>query len=473
MIANDRAVVDRRRAWGSLAVVVAAQLIVVLDASVVNIALPAAQAELAMADASRQWVVTGYSLAFGGLLLLGGRVADVVGRRKTFLAGLVGFTCASVIGGLAGEAWVLLVARGAQGVFAAFLAPAGLAVLTTVFPDGRDRARAFAIFGAATGAGGVVGMVLGGVLTSLGSWRWCLLINLPLGLAVLALAARYLVESTAARPERFDVWGAVTATAGIGLLMFGVGNVAVEGWAAPATIGAMTAGVMALVAFLLVERRSADPMMPLRIVRDRVRGSAFVVILLVNAACYAFYLLLTFYLQNLKDYSALAAGVAFVPVGVGILVGSTVAGRALSRWRAAQVTVGGLVVAAAGMAGMGLLGAGLPFWVVVGPAQVLIGVGVGATLTTIVSVALLGVRPRESGIASALTNAMGQVGGATGVAVLNVVVILVTASSSRPHTDAAAQAGFVAGFVGAAVLMAAALAVAVLGTRARDRVVSV
>jgi EmrB/QacA subfamily drug resistance transporter len=462
-------VLARRRARSALAVIAAAQLIVVLDASVVTIALPAAQADLDMADSSRQWMFTGYSLAFGGLLLLGGRVADMVGRKAAFLAGLVGFTCASVLGGIATEAWLLLAARGAQGAFAALLAPAGLAMLTTIFPGGRDRARAFAIFGAATGSGGVVGMVLGGVLTSYGSWRWCLLINLPLGLAVLVIAMRCLAESTSARPARFDLWGTATATVGLGSLMFGVGNVAVDGWATPTTIGATAVGVMALGAFILIEWRSAEPMMPLRIVCDRVRGSAFAVILLVNAATYAFYLLLTFYLQNLLGYSALAAGVAFVPIGIGVLAGSTVGGKALSRYRPAQVAMCGLVVATVGMSAMGLLGMGMPFWAVVLPAQLLIGMGVAATLTTIVSLALVAVRPSETGVTSALTNAVGQVGGAVGVAVLNVVVILVTAAQSPPDTDAAAQTGYLAGFAGSAALLAVALGVAIAGTRRRDR----
>jgi EmrB/QacA subfamily drug resistance transporter len=422
-----------------------------------------------MADASRQWVVTGYSLAFGGLLLLGGRVADMVGRKKTFLAGLAGFTIASFVGGVATQEWVLLAARGGQGVCAAFLAPAGLAMLTTIFPEGRDRARAFAVFGAATGSGGVVGMVLGGVLTSYGSWRWCLLINLPLGLVVFILAVRCLVESTSPRAGRFDAWGAATATAGLGLLMFGVGNVAVSGWTDPTTIGAVLAGAAGLAWFVRIEQRTSEPMMPLRIVRDRVRGSAFLVILLVNAASYSFYLLLTFYLQGLAGYSALTAGLAFVPIGVGILVGSTAGGRALSKYRPGQVTSVGLLVATVAMFAMGLLGVGAPFWTVVIPAQFLIGTGVGATLTTVVSLALTAVRPAETGVASALTNAMGQIGGAAGVAVLNLVVILATATQARPDSDGAAQVGYVAGFLGSAVLLAVALAVTVADNRADGR----
>lgn len=466
-VTPEETAVARRRARSALAVIVAAQLLVVLDASVVNIALPAAQADLGMADSARQWVVTGYSLTFGGLILLGGRVADVLGRKKTFIAGLSGFTVASVVGGLATNASTLLVARGVQGVAAAFLAPAGLAILTTVFPDGRARARAFAIFGAATGSGGVVGMILGGVLTSYGSWRWVLLINLPLGLIVLAVALRYLAESTSPRPARFDLAGVVTATFGVGLLIYGIANVATDGWRAPATVGCTIAGMALLAAFVLIEHRTAEPMMPLRIVTDRVRGSAFLVILLVNAAAYAFYLLLTFYLQVVENYSALATGLAFVPIGIGVLVGSTVAGRAVSRWQPRHVTIAGLLVAVTGMAAMGLLRVDTPFWALVMPAQLVIGIGVGATLTTIVSLALLGVSPTEAGVTSALTNAMGQIGGAAGVSLLNTVAILATANATQPAGDPASSTGYVAAFLGAAVLLSVALLIALFGTRAR------
>lgn len=457
----------RGRSAYVLAVVVAAQLLVVLDASVVNIALPSAQADLGLADASRQWVVTAYSLAFGGLLLLGGRVADVHGRKKTFLVGLVGFAIASAIGGLAVNQAMLFLARGAQGVAAAFLAPAGLAILTTAFPDGKARAKAFAIFGAAVGSGGVLGMVLGGILTSYGSWRWCLLINVPLVLVVLLFSLRHLQESTLVRPASYDISGAVTATLGTGSLIYGIANVANEGWVAPATLGFTLAGVALLVAFVLIERRTAEPMMPLRILAHRLRGSAFAIILLVNAATYAFYLLLTFYLQEVEGYSALATGLAFVPIGIGILVGSTIAGRSLGRLQPRQIVIAGLLVAVAGMGSLGLLRAGTAFWSLILPAQLVVGVGVGATLTTIVSLALQGVAPAQSGVASALTNAMGQVGGAVGISVLNVVAIAVTSTFADPRDDSALTTGYVAAFVGSAALLAIALLIAFLGTRGR------
>ncbi|UJW29976.1 MFS transporter [Saccharothrix sp. AJ9571] len=471
MAAVGTASAARQRPGYALAVIVAAQLLVVLDASVVNIALPAAQAELGMADSSRQWVVTGYSLAFGGLLLLGGRVADVLGRKRTFLAGLVGFTVASAVGGFAVNEAMLLMARAAQGVAAAFLAPAGLAILTTVFPDGPARARAFVVFGAAVGSGGVAGMVLGGVLTSLGSWRWCLLVNLPLGVAVLIFASRVLLESKSVRPAGYDVLGTVTATLGSGALIYGIAQVADGGWLAPATLGPLLGGLALLVVFVLTERRTAEPIMPLRLVVSRVRGSAFAIILLVNAAAYACYLLLTYYLQVVRELSALATGLAFVPIGLGILGGSAAAGRALARWRPWQVTGTGLGVALAGMCSLGLLEADVPFWSVILPAQLVIGVGLGATLTTVVSLALHGVEPDQSGVASALTNAMREIGGAAGISLLNVVAIAVTATQPDPRSSSALSAGYVVAFLGAAVLLAAALLFTAWGSQAarKDR----
>ncbi|WP_083460177.1 MFS transporter [Jiangella muralis] len=454
----------RRRAY-TLAIVVTAQFLIVLDASVVNIALPSAQADLGLADSRKQWVVTGYSLAFGGLLLLGGRVADVRGRQKTFVAGLIGFTLASVLGGLAVNEAMLLAARAAQGASAAFLAPAGLAILTTAYTDGAGRAKAFAIFGVTSGAGGILGMVLGGVLTSFGSWRWCLLINLPVGLVILVLALRHLEESTAARPTRYDLPGAVTATAGVGSFIYGVSNVAADGWFAPTTLAFILGGVALLTLFVALQRRSSEPMMPLGILAHRTRGGAFLIILLVNAVASTFYLLLTFYLQGVQDLSALLTGLAFVPIGVGIFVGAVAAGRLLPVWPARNVIAVGLALAVCGMAPMAWLRADSSFWSLILPAQVVLGVGFGIALTAIVSLALQGVAPATAGVASALTNAVREIGGAVGISVLNVVAIAVTAASIDPNPAEASADGYAAAFAVCAGLLAAALAVAVTSLR--------
>jgi MFS family permease len=295
---------DPRR-WAALAVIAAAQLLVVLDASVVNIALPSAQQALGMSDVAKQWVVTGYSLAFGGLLLLGGRMADLHGRKRMFIGGLVGFAVASAVGGLAENTATLLTARAAQGGFAAFLAPAGLALLATTFTDPAERGRAFGIFGAAVGTGGVVGMVLGGVLTDLGSWRWCLLINVPVVAIIVVAALKILGDSRISGPVRYDLPGTLTATFGVGALIYGISLAVESGWVSPWTISFIALGIVLLTAFVLIEKRSKAPMMPLRIVRDRVRGTGYAVVFLIGGALYAFYLFLTYYLQVVQDYSPL------------------------------------------------------------------------------------------------------------------------------------------------------------------------
>jgi EmrB/QacA subfamily drug resistance transporter len=459
------AAMARRRAY-TLAIVVTAQFLIVLDASVVNIALPSAQADLDMADSRKQWVVTGYSLAFGGLLLLGGRVADVRGRQKTFVAGLIGFTLASVLGGLAVNEAMLLTARVAQGASAAFLAPAGLAILTTAYTDSASRAKAFAIFGITSGAGGILGMVLGGVLTSFGSWRWCLLINLPVGLAILALALRHLEESTAERPTRYDLPGAVTATLGVGSLIYGISNVAADGWFAPATLAFTLGGIALLALFVAIQHRSSEPMMPLSVLAHRTRGGAFLIILLVNAVASTFYLLLTFYLQDVQDLSALLTGLAFVPIGAGIFVGAMAAGRLMPIWQARNVITIGLIIAIVAMSPMTLLQADSSFWALILPVQATLGVGFGIVLTAIVSLALQGVTPATAGVASALTNAVREIGGAVGISVLNVVAIAVTTASIDPNPVGASADGYAAAFTVCAGLLAVAMIIAVVSLRA-------
>lgn len=447
---------DPRR-WAALAVIAAAQLLVVLDASVVNIALPSAQQALGMSDVAKQWVVTGYSLAFGGLLLLGGRMADLHGRKRMFIGGLVGFAVASAVGGLAENTATLLTARAAQGAFAAFLAPAGLALLATTFTDPAERGRAFGIFGAAVGTGGVVGMVLGGVLTDLGSWRWCLLINVPVVAIVVVAALKILGDSKISGPVRYDLPGTLTATFGVGALIYGISLAVESGWVSPWTISFIALGIVLLTAFVLIEKRSQAPMMPLRIVLDRVRGTGYAVVFLIGGALYAFYLFLTYYLQVVQDYTPLRTGLAFVPIGVGIFVGSMVAGRLLGRMSAKGVVLTGL---GAGVLGIGWLGFVQPdtgFWTVVMPAQLIVGLGIGAALTTVMKLTLDGVDHDDAGVASALTNAMREIGGAVGISALNVVAISVTAASGVLDDNSLTYGYAVAFLASAAVLAVAAL----------------
>jgi EmrB/QacA subfamily drug resistance transporter len=458
--------VDARR-WRVLALVAAAQLVIVFDSSVVNIALPSAQSALGMSDSAKQWVIAAYTLTFGGFLLVGGRLADLVGRKRIFLIGLTGFAVASVVGGLAVGPVMLPLARAGQGVFAAMLAPSGLALLNAAFTDGRERARAFGIFGAAVGSGQAVGMVLGGVLTEFGSWRWCLLVNVPIVLAILVPAIRLLAPDTGGGSARLDLPGAVTGTLGVAALLFGIGQAETAGWGAASTIWFCVAGIVLLGAFIQVERRSARPMMPMRIVLDRVRGTGYLVAFLVGAALLSFYLLLTYYLQIAQGMSPLVTGLAFVPAGVGILVGSLGAGRVLGHLAPGTVTVVGLLLGAVGTAYLGVLDPESSFWLVVAPAQFVSSVGVGAALTTVTKITLDGVPPEDSGVASALTNAMRQVGGAMGVAVLNIVAVSVTAGDTSP-------AGLVRGYVvallaGAGLLVVAAVAVLAMTCRPDGR----
>ncbi|SMC85922.1 MFS transporter [Lentzea albidocapillata] len=456
---------DPRR-WATLAVVVSAQLLIVLDSSVVTIALPSAQTELGMSDSAKQWVVAAYTLTFGGFLLVGGRLADVHGRKKIFLLGLLGFAVTSALGGLAVGPVMLPLARAAQGVFAALLAPAGLALLTTAFSDARERARAFGIFGAAVGSGMAVGMVLGGVLTELGSWRWCLLVNVPLVLVVLVPAVRFLAESQLDAVVRYDLPGAITGTLGVGTLIYGLGEAETVGWSHPSTVASGLAGLALLIAFVVIERRSERPMMPLRVVVDRVRGAGYAIVFLAGAALLAFYLFLTYYLQLVREYSPVVTGLAFLPSAAGVFVGSLAAGRILGRTGPRAVLTTGLLMGAAGMAYLGVLDPASGFWSVLFPALLVSGLGIGAALTTVTKITLDGVPSGDAGVAGALTNAMRQIGGAVGVSALNVVALSVTAAKGNSGDDALTD-GYVAAFVVGAGLLALAAVIAVVMTGSR------
>ncbi|ONI91417.1 hypothetical protein ALI22I_08620 [Saccharothrix sp. ALI-22-I] len=458
---------DPRR-WLALAVIAAAQLLVVLDASVVNIALPSAQQALGMSDVAKQWVVTGYSLTFGGLLLLGGRMADLHGRKRMFVWGLVGFAVASAVGGLAENAAILLTARAVQGGFAAFLAPAGLALLATTFTDPAERGKAFGIFGAAVGTGGVIGMVLGGVLTEYGSWRWTLLINVPVVLLILIAAFRVLRDSRAGGPVRYDLPGTLTGTLGVGTLIYGISQAVERGWLSASTLTFVLVGIVLLVAFVWIEHRSAAPMMPLRVVRDRVRGSGYAVVFLIGGALYAFYLFLTYYLQVVQDYTPLRTGLAFVPIGVGIFIGSVVAGRLLGRMSARGVVIVGLLAGVLGIGWLGLIEPTTGFWSTLMPAQVVVGLGIGAAMTTVMKLTLDGVDHGDAGVAGALTNAMREIGGAVGISALNVVAISVTAAAG-PLSDRTLTDGYAIAFLASAVVLAVATLIAVFAVKP-DRV---
>ena len=465
---------DPRR-WIVLAVIAISQLMVVLDATIVNIALPSAQRALEITDADRQWVVTAYTLAFGGLLLLGGRIADYWGRKRTFLVGAVGFAAASALGGFAQNGAMLFGARALQGVFGALLAPASLALLTVLFTEARERAKAFAVYGAIAGGGSAVGLLLGGVLTEYANWRWCLLVNIPIAILALALAIPLVPESKAHGDTTYDVPGAVLVTLGLAALVYGFTEAAKpdEGWDSATTLSFIVGGLVLIAAFVLVERRTKNPLLPLRIVLDRNRGGAYLTSMLVGAGLFGAFLFLTLYLQNVLAYTPLEAGFASLPVTVGVLISAALASNLLPRIGPKILMIVGPILAAAGMFLLRFIDIDTSFWAHLMPAQVLLGLGLGFTFVPLSSLALVGVPEHDAGAASAALNATQQVGGSLGTALLNTLATSAIASYAAAHIPANRQAaqqvgleaqvhGYAAAFTWAAVVILIAAGVTAL-----------
>ncbi|WP_229403442.1 MFS transporter [Micromonospora okii] len=407
------------RRWIALAIIAIAQLMVVLDATIVNIALPNAQLDLHISDADRQWVVTAYTLAFGGLLLLGGRIADYWGRKRTFLVGMVGFALASALGGLAQGGGLLFAARALQGAFGALLAPAALALLTVLFTETRERAKAFAVYGAISGGGAAVGLLLGGVLTEYANWRWCLLVNVPVALVALVAAVPLVPESRAHGDTRYDVPGAVVVTAGLVALVYGFTRAAEEGWGDPGTLALIAAGLALLAVFVVIERRSSHPLLPMRILLDRNRGGAYIASTLVGAGLLGAFLFLAFYFQVVLGYTPLEAGLASLPVTAGVLIAAGAASVLLPRIGAKPLMLAGAVLAAAAMLWLTRIDVDTSFLALLLPAQVVLGMGLGFTFVPVSSLALVGVPEHDAGAASATLNATQQVGASLGTALLN------------------------------------------------------
>ncbi|GAA2596969.1 MFS transporter [Winogradskya consettensis] len=411
------------RRWAALGVIAISQLMVVLDATIVNIALPSARADLGISEADQQWVVTAYTLAFGGLLLLGGRIADYWGRKRTFMVGAIGFAAASAIGGLATAGPMLFGARALQGVFGALLAPASLALLTVLFTNAKERAKAFAVYGAIAGGGSAVGLLLGGVLTEYASWRWCLLVNIPIALLALALAIKFVPESRADGDTTYDIPGAVIVTLGLASLVYGFTEAAKvgKGWDSGTTWAFIGAGIVLLILFVVVETRTKNPLLPLRIVLDRNRGGAYLTSVLVGAGLFGAFLFLALYLQNVLGYTPLKTGFASLPVTLGVLIAATVASNALPRTGPKPLMILGPVLAAAGMVMLRFIDLDTSFWAHLFPAQILLGLGLGFTFVPLSSLALVGVPEHDAGAASAALNATQQVGGSLGTALLNTI----------------------------------------------------
>lgn len=441
------------RRWAILAVLGFAQLMVVLDATIVNIALPSAQADLGFSDEGRQWVITAYALAFGGLLLLGGRLSDIFGRKRMFIVGLLGFSVASAAGGAAGSFGVLVAARAAQGAFGALLAPAALSLLTTTFTDPTERRTAFGIYGAIAGAGGGLGLLLGGMLTEWLSWRWCLYVNLVIAIPVAIAAAGLLHAQVAGVKPRLDLVGAVTATLGLVSLVYGFSHAETDGWGDTVTIAMIAGGIALLGLFVVAETRVAQPLLPMRVVLDRDRGGAYLSVGIVGAGMFGVFLFLTYYLQQTLGFTPIQSGLSFLPMIGAIIISSTVSTtQLLGRVGPRPLVPTGMLLAAGAMVWLTGVEVDSSYATAVLPALIVAGLGFGLIMAPSMASATLGVRPTDAGVASAMVNTTQQVGGSLGTALLSTFAATAAsdfAASRAPSAELAAQAavhGYVTAF---------------------------
>ncbi|HSZ05982.1 MAG TPA: MFS transporter [Solirubrobacteraceae bacterium] len=444
-------------------------MMVVLDVTIVNIALPSAQRTLHFSTDSRQWIITAYALAFGSLLLLGGKLGDLFGRKWTFIAGLIGFAVASAIGGLAQSFGMLVAARALQGAFGALLAPSALSLLTVTFHGSTDRAKAFGIFSAIAGGGASVGLVLGGALTEALSWRWCLYVNLLIAIPTAITALRLLRNEAQPERPRIDLPGVLIASSGLFAIVFGFSSAETSSWSAPMTIVALAVSAPLLAAFVARERRVEFPLLPLHIVWDRARGGAYASIALVGSGVFADFLFLTFYMQENLGFSPLTTGLAFLPMtGMIVLTATTVQTRVLQHTGARPVVIFGTTIGIIAMFIFTHLTPNGHYASQILPGLILTGLGVGCIFAPAFATATLGVKPTEAGVASAMVNTSQQVGGSVGTALLSTIFASAAASyaTSHAHTaalhDAAAVYGYTSAFWAAAGLFALALVVAVV-----------
>jgi EmrB/QacA subfamily drug resistance transporter len=433
---------DSRR-WLILATIGIAQLMIVLDLTVVNIALPSAQRSLHFATVDRQWVVTAYALAFGSLLLLGGRLADLLGRKRTFMAGLVGFAVVSAIGGASTSFAMLVTARACQGIFAAIMAPSALSVLTNTFQDPKDRGKAFGVFGAIAGAGGAVGLLLGGALTEYLSWRWTLYVNLFFAGLALVGAAILLRPQPRGHGQRLDVPGAVLVGGAMFCLVYGFSNAALHSWHVPSTWGFLAAGAAALVAFAVWQTRAKAPLLPPRVVLDRNRGGAYLAMLFASAGMFGIFLFVTYYLQTTLGYSPVMTGFAFLPMVATLMISANVGQIVLMPRTGPKPLVAiGMLVAAAGMVWLTRIGVHSGYAsAILGPLMV-IAAGLGQVIAPAVNTGTYGVAPHDAGVASATVSVGQQLGGSIGTALINTMVASATAGFLTAHlTPASSVAG--------------------------------
>jgi EmrB/QacA subfamily drug resistance transporter len=410
------------RRWLILFVIAMAQLMVVLDATVVNIALPSAQKALAFTNDERQWIVTAYALAFGSLLLLGGRIGDLFGRKRVFIVGLAGFAGASAFGGLAQNFDMLVAARALQGMFGALLAPAALSLLTTTFLDPDERAKAFGIFSAVAVGGAAIGLIMGGVLTEYLSWRWCLYVNLCFAVPTAFAAAALLHNQPAEKGSRIDIPGTLTATSGLFAIVYGLANAQTHSWTNPVTVGMLVAGAVLLAGFVAIQRRSAHPLLPLRVVADRDRGGSLLAMGLSGAGMFGVFLFLTYYMQETLGFSPVKTGLAFLPMTVAIVISATGGStKLLPRFGPRPLIGSGMLVASIGLITLTTVGVHTSYVGHVLPGIMIIGFGLGLVFASAMATATFGVESHDAGVASAMVNTMQQVGGSIGTALLSTI----------------------------------------------------
>lgn len=425
---------DPRRWWG-LAAIALSQLMVVLDMTIVNIALPTAQADLGISDADRQWVITAYTLAFGGLLLLGGRLGDVFGRKRVLIIGLAGFAAASALGGFSQTFAMLIIARALQGVFAAMLAPAALSMLNVTFTEPKERARALGVYGAVAGGGAALGLMLGGLLTQYVDWRWTLSVNVPIAVVAIVGATMFLKDHGAnGIHTRLDIPGAVLATGGVLAIVYGLSEAEQHGWSSTIVLSMFALGAVLLSAFIWVERRTPHAMLPLQLLRDRNRIGALTAVGLSQIGMFGVFLFLTYYLQGVQGYSPLKTGVAFLPMVVGMMSGAVgISARFLPRVGARRLMVPGLLIAASSMAFLTQIDVGSNYAIHVLPGVLFLGLGMGMTFMPSTATATGGVRGTDAGVVSATLNTTQQVGGSVGIALLNTIAATATANWLTSH----------------------------------------
>jgi EmrB/QacA subfamily drug resistance transporter len=458
----------------ALVVIATAQLMVVLDATIVNIALPSMQRALHFSPTGLEWVINAYTLVFGGFLLLGGRAGDLLGRRRMFVVGLLVFTLGSLAGGLATNATWLIAARATQGVGAAIIAPTVLSLIADTFPEGGPRNRAMGIYAAMAGAGGAMGLLLGGIITSYLSWRWVLFVNVPIGL-LLAVGGPRVLAATEGRPGRFDFPGALTVTGGMTLLVYGLNRAATYGWSNTTTLAALVGAALLLASFILIEIRSEQPLMPLRIFLQRNRSGAYGLSLAIGLALFGMFFFLTLFVQNILGYSPIRAGLAFLPVTVGIVVTATLVSRTIGRiGPRLPITLGPLVVAG-GLFWLSRMTEHTTYvWGVLGP-MVMLGAGVALIFVPLSLIAVSGAHPRELGLASALLNVGQQVGGSIGLALLGTIAAtvtkneLLTAPLTHPAVTHAVVAGYSAALQVSTVITLIGFVIALLVVRSRPQ----